>query len=81
MVNFTDIQGHYNHEGAELVDFVMDIVCKEAKGCDCLHAAGVPSHILPQRRNWIREGNTSHLQGQGGVPGQDHELLLGYPIA
>ena len=30
-----DIQGHYT-EGAELVDSVLDVVRKEAEGCDCL---------------------------------------------
>ena len=28
-------QGHYT-EGAELVDSVLDVVRKEAEGCDCL---------------------------------------------
>ncbi|CAE8603670.1 unnamed protein product [Polarella glacialis] len=27
--------GHYT-EGAELIDSVLDVVCKEAEGCDCL---------------------------------------------
>ena len=30
-----DNQGHYT-EGAELVDSVLDVVRKEAEGCDCL---------------------------------------------
>ena len=29
------LQGHYT-EGAELVDSVLDVVRKEAEGCDCL---------------------------------------------
>lgn len=39
-------KGHYT-EGAELVDSVMDVVRKEAEGCDCLqgfqitHSLGV----------------------------------------
>ena len=28
-------QGHYT-EGAEMVDSIMDVVRKEAEGCDCL---------------------------------------------
>ena len=30
-----NVQGHYT-EGAELVDSVLDVVRKEAEGCDCL---------------------------------------------
>ena len=29
------MQGHYT-EGAEMVDSVLDVVRKEAEGCDCL---------------------------------------------
>ena len=32
---YISIQGHYT-EGAEMVDSVMDVVRKEAEGCDCL---------------------------------------------
>ena len=40
------MQGHYT-EGAELVDSVLDVVRKEAEGCDCLqvllHVTGAGS--------------------------------------
>lgn len=33
-----EAKGHYT-EGAELIDSVLDVVRKEAEGCDCLHLA------------------------------------------
>ena len=33
-------KGHYT-EGAELIDSVLDVVRKEAEGCDCLQGAHV----------------------------------------
>ncbi|GAB4839924.1 hypothetical protein Ancab_020634 [Ancistrocladus abbreviatus] len=30
-------KGHYT-EGAELIDVILDVVCKEAENCDCLQA-------------------------------------------
>ena len=43
-------------------------------------SAGIPADSLPGWRHWLRHGNTSHLQGQGGVPRQDHELLQRGPL-
>ena len=37
-------KGHYT-EGAELVDSVLDVVRKEAEGCDCLQVSS--DHTLP----------------------------------
>ena len=34
MLNCCVVQGHYT-EGAELIDSVLDVVRKEAEGCDC----------------------------------------------
>ena len=34
MLNCRVVQGHYT-EGAELIDSVLDVVRKEAEGCDC----------------------------------------------
>ena len=36
-------KGHYT-EGAELIDSVLDVVRKEAEGCDCLQLA--QKHLL-----------------------------------
>lgn len=33
-----EAKGHYT-EGAELIDSVLDVVRKEAEGCDCLYLA------------------------------------------
>ncbi len=33
-------KGHYT-EGAELIDSVLDVVRKEAEGCDCLQGLGL----------------------------------------
>ena len=35
LISISILQGHYT-EGAELVDSVLDVVRKEAEGCDCL---------------------------------------------
>ena len=35
-----EAKGHYT-EGAELIDSVLDVVRKEAEGCDCLHLARI----------------------------------------
>ena len=64
-------KGHYT-EGAELVDSVLDVVRKEAEGCDCLqvlehmrlfflwlisYCLGFPTDALLGGRNWIRHGH------------------------
>ena len=36
-------KGHYT-EGAELVDQVLDVVRREAEGCDCLQGKSSPTH-------------------------------------
>jgi len=40
-------KGHYT-EGAELVDNVLDVVRKEAEGCDCLQVSGVTEKKIIQ---------------------------------
>lgn len=37
-------KGHYT-EGAELIDSVLDVVRKEAEGCDCLQGGLSSSHL------------------------------------
>ena len=85
-------KGHYT-EGAELVDSVLDVVRKEAEGCDCLQVLdfiatsdcifnlypGFPTDSLPGRRNWIRDGHSLDFQDQGGVSRPHHELLQRRP--
>ena len=39
-------KGHYT-EGAELVDSVLDVVRKEAEGCDCLQVLKYQIVLLP----------------------------------
>ena len=48
-------KGHYT-EGAELIDSVLDVVRKEAEGCDCLQGGWV------SRFGWEAEG-CDYLQG------------------
>ena len=58
-------KGHYT-EGAELIDSVMDVVRKEAEGCDCLQGGC----------SWVRGiegfrmgGKAERVQSLGGVRG------------
>merc|ERR1712038_738688 len=39
-------KGHYT-EGAELIDSVLDVVRKEAEGCDCLQGFQVTHSVMP----------------------------------
>ncbi len=43
-------KGHYT-EGAELIDSVLDVVRKEAEGCDCLQGGGLVSSDV-----WVLKG-------------------------
>ena len=63
-------KGHYT-EGAELVDSVLDVVRKEAEGCDCLQG-----YTLSWWWNWIWHGHPPYQQDKRGVSRQDHEHLL-----
>ena len=38
--------------------------------------SGLPNDSLTRGRNWVWDGDTSHLQDQRGVSWQDHELIL-----
>ena len=89
-------KGHYT-EGAELVDSVLDVVRKEVEGCDCLQGfqlthslvrsflpSSLPGLTNVRRagwRNWIRYGNTPHLQDPRGVPRQDDGHFLRRSVA
>ena len=42
--------------------------------------AGFPADPLPWWRHWVWHGNSPHLQDQGGVLRQDHELLGTYSV-
>ncbi|XWS47615.1 hypothetical protein CRYUN_Cryun14cG0167400 [Craigia yunnanensis] len=67
-------KGHYT-EGAELMDFVLDVVKKEAENCDCLQ--GVPFLGM---RNGFGNGNVVDIQDKGRVPGPNDAYLFGVPI-
>ena len=69
-------KGHYT-EGAELIDSVLDVVRKEAEGCDCLQGKAtlyrrrrdaqrslcrIPSVPFSWRRNWFGNGNAVDLE-------------------
>ena len=43
-------KGHYT-EGAELIDSVMDVVRKEAEGCDCLQGTPPTTAEIPRFRS------------------------------
>ncbi len=42
---FITCQGHYT-EGAELIDSVLDVVRKEAEGCDCHSVSSVSFDVF-----------------------------------
>lgn len=53
-------KGHYT-EGAELIDSVLDVVRKEAEGCDCLQGFQVRPNLPPMsihKRSVMRLQNT-----------------------
>jgi hypothetical protein len=67
-------KGHYT-EGAELVDQVLDVVRREAEGCDCLQvkillsffnascqSAGVPTDAFAGWRDGVRHGHSAHVE-------------------
>ncbi len=60
-------KGHYT-EGAELIDSVLDIVRKEAEGCDCLQGAlGRPGRALERVRPPVRLALKPKLPGWAGL--------------
>jgi len=58
-------KGHYT-EGAELVDSVLDVVRKEAEGCDCLQVKE-RLMILAIMRLRLRTGNETSLRALGWI--------------
>ena len=46
MLTISPLQGRYT-KGTELVDSVLDVLRKEAKGCDCLQVLHVTVAFLP----------------------------------
>eukprot|EP00091_Calanus_sinicus_P015560 TRINITY_DN3393_c0_g1_i3.p1 TRINITY_DN3393_c0_g1~~TRINITY_DN3393_c0_g1_i3.p1 ORF type:complete len:168 (+),score=36.35 TRINITY_DN3393_c0_g1_i3:46-549(+) len=70
-------KGHYT-EGAELVDSVLDVVRKESEGCDLLQGFQLTHSLGGGTGSGM--GDSPHLQDQGGVSGQNHELLLCCPV-
>ena len=86
-------KGHYT-EGAELVDQVLDVVRKEAEGCDCLQASqlcthdhmfitliGFPTDALAGRWHWLGSWHSSREQNPRGVSRPYHVLLLRCALA
>ena len=69
-------KGHYT-EGAELIDAVLDVVRKEAEGCDCLQ--GFHLDPLHRRRHRLRHGHPPHLQDPRGVPRPRHVTYSVFP--
>jgi len=61
-------KGHYT-EGAELIDSVLDVVRKEAEGCDCLQGFQL---CHSWRRHRSRHGYTSYLKSTRGVSRSHH---------
>ena len=83
-------KGHYT-EGAELIDSVLDVVRKEAEGCDCLQGRSLRPSIdrwnrrvvcrfpgLPftWRRNRLRNGDAFDLEDPRRVSGSNDAYLL-----
>ena len=77
-------KGHYT-EGAELIDSVLDVVRKEAEGCDCLQGfqcqkrsrrmrllTRIPNYSLFRRWYWFWYGNSLNLQNQRRISRQNH---------
>jgi hypothetical protein len=72
-------KGHYT-EGAELIDSVLDVVRKEAEGCDCLQGGWLAGQWFAARyRNWehykqqpgaTQKSRTTSAMRTGIYPGQ-----------
>merc|ERR1712160_36606 len=56
-------KGHYT-EGAELIDSVLDVVRKEAEGCDCLQGFQVTASALFRGRMSTKEVDEQMLNVQ-----------------
>uniref|UniRef100_A0A2K5Q9U2 Tubulin/FtsZ 2-layer sandwich domain-containing protein n=1 Tax=Cebus imitator TaxID=2715852 RepID=A0A2K5Q9U2_CEBIM len=57
-------KGYYT-EGGELIESVMDVVRRQAEGCDCLQGFQL-THSLPGLGYWVWDGYPPHGQNLGG---------------
>lgn len=88
-------KGHYT-EGAELIDSVLDVVRREAEGCDCLQGfqmahslgggtgSGMVWHNIHERKagiDWELTGDLAHRQDPGGIPRSNHGHFFCRPFS